>query len=182
MFKLGLKEPFFLWLTNIIPRSHFSDGKLRAKLLSLAGVKIEKSLRIFDQIDIRPIGGASRIRIGNGTFINSQVRFCAEAGTTISIGKRVEIGPQCSFETRTHSVNLIGGHRTGKNKSILIEDNVWLAARVTVLPGVTIGQGSVVAAGAVVTRDVSPYTLVGGVPAKFIKTVESLPQELRRCD
>lgn len=169
--KSGIREPLFLWLANALPRSHFADVKLRAKMLSLAGVKVENNLRIFEAVEIRPIGGAGRIKIGNGTFINSGVRFSAEGNATITIGKRVEIGPRCSFETRTHSVDLIDGHRTGENKSIVIEDNVWLGANVVVLPGITIGQGSVVAAGAVVHRDVAPFTVVGGVPAKYIKAV-----------
>jgi len=97
------------------------------------------------------------------------VRFCAEPNTTITIGKRVAIGPRCSFETQNHSVDLIDGRRTGENKSIVIEDNVWLCAGVIVLPGVTIGKGSVVAAGAVVNRDVPPYTLVGGFQPNLLK-------------
>lgn len=54
---------------------------------------------------------------------------------------------------------------------IVIESNVWIGAGATILPGVTIGENSVVAAGAVVTKDVPPNTIVGGVPAKFIKNV-----------
>ena len=171
--KLGLREPFFLWIANnFLPRTHQSDSKYRAKALALAGMKIEKNLRIFGPVEIRPIGGANKISIGNGTFINSGVRFTAEGSATISIGKRVEIGPRCCFETRTHSINIIDGHRTGKNEPIVLEDNVWLGAGVLVLPGITIGKGSVVGAGAVVTKDVAPYTVVAGVPAKFIKNVE----------
>ena len=52
---------------------------------------------------------------------------------------------------------------------VIIEDDVWIGARVTILPGCRICKGSVIAAGAVVTRDVPPYTIVGGVPARFIK-------------
>lgn len=54
-------------------------------------------------------------------------------------------------------------------KPIRIEDKVWFGANVTICPGVTIGEGAIVAAGAVVTKDVAPRTIVGGVPAKFIK-------------
>jgi len=171
-FKLGLREPFFLWLANSLPRSHIADLKWRARALSLCGVQVENNLRIFDPVEIRPIGGASRIRIGNGTFINSGVRFACDPPATIAIGRSVEIGPRCSFETRTHSVDFFDSRRTGRNESIVVEDRVWIAANVVILPGVRIGEGSVVAAGAVVTKDVPPYTVVGGVPAKFIKTVE----------
>ena len=57
----------------------------------------------------------------------------------------------------------------GQAKPIIIEDDVWMATRTMVLKGVTIGKGAVVAAGAVVTKDVEPYTMVAGVPAKFIR-------------
>ncbi|MBV4357845.1 hypothetical protein KTO63_11845 [Parasegetibacter sp. MAH-26] len=56
-----------------------------------------------------------------------------------------------------------------KKAPITIEDGAWIGSRVTILPGVTIGEKSIIAAGAVVTKDVEPYTLVGGVPAKIIK-------------
>lgn len=174
MLNLGLREPFFLWVANSLPSNLAIDAQWRARLLALAGVQLEKNLRIFAPVEIKPSGAACRIWIGNGTFINSGVRFCAEPPATITIGKRVEIGPRCSFETRTHSVNLIDGKRTGENRSIVVEDNVWIAANAVILPGVTIGKGSVIAAGAVVNRDVEPYTVVGGVPARKIKDVENL--------
>ena len=62
----------------------------------------------------------------------------------------------------------------GKSKPIIIEDDAWLATRCMVLKGVTIGKGAVVAAGAVVTKDVPPYTMVAGVPAKAIKKINTL--------
>jgi len=62
---------------------------------------------------------------------------------------------------------------------VVIEDDVWLSARVIVLKGVTIGRGAVVAAGAVVTKDVAPHTLVGGVPAKLIRSLEPRSLEPR---
>jgi maltose O-acetyltransferase len=158
---LGLREPFFLWVANSLPSNLAIDAQWRARLLALAGVQLEKNLRIFAPVEIKPSGAACRIWIGNGTFINSGVRFCAEPPATITIGKRVEIGPRCSFETRTHSVNLIDGKRTGENRSIVVEDNVWIAANAVILPGV-------------VNRDVEPYTVVGGVPARKIKDVENL--------
>ncbi|NES84605.1 MAG: acyltransferase [Moorea sp. SIO2B7] len=166
------KESFFLWWANSLPRSHRSDRKLRAYLLAKAGVKISSRV-VWDSLEIRPIGAASRIEIGDGCFINSGVRFECAPDVTIKIGNRVQIGSRCSFETMNHSVVLLEKNkRGGFPESIVVEDDVWLAARVTVLPGVTIGKGSVVAAGAVVTKDVPPYTLVGGVPARMIRKIE----------
>ena len=62
------------------------------------------------------------------------------------------------------------------NKSVIVEEDVWIGARVTLLSGVTIGRGSIVAAGAVVTKDVPPYSIVGGVPAKIIKQKWTIDQ------
>jgi maltose O-acetyltransferase len=166
------RESFFLWWANALPRSHRSDRKLRAYLLKQAGVNISSRV-VWDGIEIRPLGAASRITIGKGCFINSGVRFECAPEVTITIGDRVQIGSRCSFETMNHSVNLLEkNQRGGFPKSIVVEDDVWLAASVKVLPGVTIGRGSVVASGAVVTKDVAPFTLVGGVPAKVIRQLE----------
>jgi maltose O-acetyltransferase len=158
------RESFYLWLANNLPRSHRSDRRLRPFIL------------VWDRIEIRPIGAASRIEIGKGCFINSGVRFECAPEVTIKIGDRVQIGSRCSFETMNHSVVLLEKNkRGGFPASIVVGDDVWLAARVTVLPGVTIGKGSVVAAGAVVTKDVPPFTLVGGIPAKKIREIK--PEE-----
>lgn len=55
--KLGLREPLFIWMANSLPRTHISDLKLRAKMLTLAGVRVEKNLRILEKVEIQPIGG-----------------------------------------------------------------------------------------------------------------------------
>jgi maltose O-acetyltransferase len=174
------RESFLLWLANNLPRSHRSDRRLRSFLLRKAGVNITDAV-VWHGIQIRPIGAASRIEIGKGCFINSEVRFECAPEVTIKIGARVQVGSRCSFETMNHSVVLLEKNkRGGFPASIVIEDDVWLAARVTILPGVTIGKGSVVAAGAVVTKDVPPFTLVGGVPAKKIKEIK--PEEPRELE
>ena len=173
-----LKESFFLKLANSLPRSHRSDRRLRPYLLAKAGVDISDST-VWNAIEIRPIGAASRITIGQGCFINSGVRFECAPEVTIKIGNRVQIGSRCSFETMNHSIVLLEKNkRGGFPKSIVIEDDVWLAARVIVLPGVRIGRGSVVAAGAVVAKDVPPFTLVGGVPARKIREIDKSNRSL----
>jgi acetyltransferase-like isoleucine patch superfamily enzyme len=92
------------------------------------------------------------------------------ASAPITIGNRVGIGHHVVIITDSHRLGDASqrlGERLGRPVSI--EDGVWIAARVTVLPGVTIGRGSVVAAGAVVTRDVPPNCLVAGVPARVLR-------------
>ncbi|MCX8534230.1 sugar O-acetyltransferase [Chryseobacterium luquanense] len=114
------------------------------------------------------INYGKHINIGKNVFINFDCTFLALGGITIE--DDVLIGPKVSLITENHPLNpkdrkgLIG-------KPILIKKNVWIGANATILPGVTIGENSVVAAGAVVSKDVPNNTVVGGVPAKFIKTI-----------
>lgn len=166
------RESFFLWLANHLPRLHTADA-LRALLLRLAGMKVAYPAHIWSPVEVRPIGAASRIYIGRDTFINSHVRFAARAPGGIRIGERVMIGPGCYFETANHALTTDeSGRRITLPRPIVVESDVWLGARVTVLPGVHIGRGSVVAAGAVVADDVEPYTLVGGVPARLLRRLK----------
>jgi maltose O-acetyltransferase len=90
--------------------------------------------------------------------------------TEVRIGRNVAIGNYVLImDSDFHAVN---DHReSGKSAPVIIEDDAWIAARVTILKGVRIGKGAVIAAGAVVTKDVSPRTLVGGVPARVLRTL-----------
>lgn len=165
-------ESFFLMLANHLPRTHSAD-RARARLLGLAGIEIDPSAVIWAPFEIRPIGVASSIKIGRRTFLNSGARLACPTPARIEIGEHVMIGPRCLFETMNHSlVHAEDGSRHGPAKSIFVEDYCWIGARVTILPGVRIGKGSVVAAGAVVTEDVPPYVVAGGVPARVIKKIE----------
>jgi acetyltransferase-like isoleucine patch superfamily enzyme len=90
----------------------------------------------------------------------------------IEIGSNVMMGPRVTLLAETH--NYGDTHRTMKSQgvsrsTILIEDNCWIGAGAQVLPGVTIGRGSVVGSGAVITRDVAPYSIVAGVPARLVR-------------
>lgn len=86
---------------------------------------------------------------------------------TITIGTKVAISREAFLCTASHDVGIPS--RPLITAPIKICDGVWIGARAIIMPGVTIGEGAVVAAGAVVTRDVAPWTIVGGCPAKFIK-------------
>jgi len=85
---------------------------------------------------------------------------------TILIGKNVNVSSQVMIFTMEHDPQ--DPLFTNRTAQVTIEDYVWLSTRSIILPGVTVGKGAVVAAGAVVTRDVAPYTIVGGIPAKKI--------------
>jgi galactoside O-acetyltransferase len=112
------------------------------------------------------------IEIGDRVSLNANVYLNASGGGRIVVGHDVLVGPNAVFRTSDH-VTLDPerpireqGHAAGV---IILEEDVWIAANVTVVGGVRIGRGAVVAAGAVVTADVEPYSVVGGVPARLIK-------------
>jgi acetyltransferase-like isoleucine patch superfamily enzyme len=105
-----------------------------------------------------------KLFIGNNVHINRGCFFDARAG--ITIGNNVSISHGVSLVTGSHRVNSTSFE--GIFLPIKINDFVWLGINSIVLRGVTIGEGAVVAAGAVVTKDVEPYTVVGGIPAKKI--------------
>lgn len=111
------------------------------------------------------------ISIGDNVFINHHTEINA-ASAPITVRNNVRIGQYCCFLTTNHNFdrrNKLIIEQGIYGEPITIHDDCWIAAHVTILPGVTIGKGSVVAAGAVVTKDVPAYTIVGGVPAKILK-------------
>jgi acetyltransferase-like isoleucine patch superfamily enzyme len=108
------------------------------------------------------------ISIGKNVFINHACTFLDMGGITIE--DSVLIGPKVNLITENHPLNP-DDRKSLICKPIVIKRNAWIGAAVTILPGVTIGENAVVAAGAVVATDVLPNTIVGGVPAKFIKNI-----------
>jgi acetyltransferase-like isoleucine patch superfamily enzyme len=116
------------------------------------------------------INYGKNISIGKNVFINFDCTFLALGGITIE--DDVLIGPKVSLITENHPLN--PQERKGLvGKSIHIKNNAWIGANATILPGVTIGENAVVAAGAVVSKDVPDNSIVGGIPAKFIKDINS---------
>lgn len=105
------------------------------------------------------------ISIGDNTVINTRCHLDGRGGELI-IGKNVDIAQETNIWTAEHDVN--DDYHVGIGASVVIDDYVWLASRVTVLPGVHIGRGAVVACGAIVTKDVPSMNIVAGVPAKPI--------------
>lgn len=106
------------------------------------------------------------ITIGKNVFINHACSFLDMGGITIE--DNVLIGPKVNLITENHPLNP-NDRKSLICNPIVIKRNAWIGAAATILPGVIIGENAVVAAGAVVTTDVMPNTIVGGVPAKFIK-------------
>ena len=108
---------------------------------------------------------AKHLSIGLNSVINARCRIDNRGG--IVIGSNVSISQEVIVLTGDHDVN--AADFAGRNAGVKIEDYVWIGTRATILPGVTIGKGALVAAGAIVTKDVIPYAIVAGVPAKIIK-------------
>ncbi|KAD3632974.1 sugar O-acetyltransferase [Arthrobacter yangruifuii] len=126
-----------------------------------------------EDTEIRPplfVDYGKYLSVGSRTFINFNLTALDVAA--ISIGDDVQIGPNVQLLTPTHPVE--PGPRRDKLEAarpISIGNNVWLGGGATILPGITVGENSVVGAGAVVTRDVPPNTVVVGNPAKPVRTV-----------
>lgn len=104
------------------------------------------------------------LRIGKHCRINRNC--CLDARGSLSIGDNVSISPEVAILTMQHFYN--DPTFADDFRPVVIEDHVWIGARAMIMPGVTVGRGAVVAAGAVVTKDVAPRGIVGGVPAKPI--------------
>lgn len=123
------------------------------------------------------IKGLWNLSVGDGTSIpKGSTFYCTNAPLTI--GRKVIFGPNPTIITGDHRFDIVGKYIAdvsdadkgpGYDAPVVIEDDVWCGANVTILKGVTIGRGSVVAAGAVVTKSCEPYSIIGGVPAKLIK-------------
>jgi acetyltransferase-like isoleucine patch superfamily enzyme len=107
-------------------------------------------------------------QIGKNVFINHACSFLDIGGITIE--DDVLIGPKVNLITESHPLNP-AERKTLLVKPIVIKQNAWIGAGATILPGVTVGKNAVVAAGAVVSKDVLANTVVGGVPARFIKNI-----------
>jgi acetyltransferase-like isoleucine patch superfamily enzyme len=140
--------------------------QVRERLSEIIGSPINKSTRIFPPFYTN---FGQFITLGKNVFINHACSFVDMGGITIE--DDVLIGPRVNLLTENHSLDP-SDRQTLQLKSILIKRNAWIGAAATILPGVTIGENAVVAAGAVVSKDVPANTVVGGVPAKIIKTIQ----------
>jgi acetyltransferase-like isoleucine patch superfamily enzyme len=109
-------------------------------------------------------------KIGKNVFINHACSFLDMGGITIE--DHVLIGPKVNLITENHPIDP-AERRSLICEPIIIKRNAWIGAAATILPGVTIGENAVVAAGAVVSKDVAANTIVGGVPAKMIKMINN---------
>ncbi len=161
---------FVQCLVSLLP--HNALSRVRTKLYRLAGFQIGRGTLIMGSLKLSAGGPLARmLTIGTHCHLNSP--FYAELNAPIVIGNNVSIGHNVVFITTNHDTSN-PAYRAGQLSfdGIVLEDGAWIGACVTILPGVTIGKGSVVSAGALVTQSVPTNRLVGGVPARPVKTLE----------
>jgi acetyltransferase-like isoleucine patch superfamily enzyme len=153
--------------TPVLNRLTFADAdQIRAVFSDLIGKELDDG---FSLIPPFYTTGGENIRVGRDVFINQNCTMYDLGG--IDIGDDVMIGPNVSIITSGHPLEPALRRAFVTAKPIVIERNVWIAAGVTIIGGVTIGENAVVAAGSVVTRDVPPNTLAGGNPARVIRSI-----------
>jgi acetyltransferase-like isoleucine patch superfamily enzyme len=154
-------------ITARLNRLTYNDAdEVRALFSELIGQKVDESFLLIPPFYAT---GGDDTRIGRNVFINQNCTFYDLGG--LDIADDVMIGPNVSIITSGHPVEPSRRRAFTIAKPIVIERNVWIAAGATIIGGVTVGENSVVAAGSVVTRDVPPNTLVGGNPARFIRSI-----------
>jgi maltose O-acetyltransferase len=154
-------------LTNAVAGSHLCPPLARIALYRLLGLRLPLGTQIAPGVVFR----ANNVSFGPGTTVNYRCLFDDRAGVTI--GRRCGIGIDVAFITSNHDMS-DPQCRAGRGSltPIVVGDGVWIGSRATVLAGVTIGDGAVIAAGAIVTSDVPAHTLVGGVPARPLRSLD----------
>ncbi|KIC90499.1 DapH/DapD/GlmU-related protein [Flavihumibacter sp. ZG627] len=172
---IRMDDPQFHFVDEIVSRTlKLSVGlnastdinQSRERLSDIIGSPIDNSTTVFVPFFTN---FGKFIKIGKHVFINHACSFLDMGGITLE--DHVLIGPKVNLITENHPLES-KERRSLISKPILIKRNAWIGAAATILPGVTIGENAVVAAGAVVTSDVPDNTVVGGVPAKILKHLE----------
>jgi maltose O-acetyltransferase len=145
--------------------------RVRVQVMRMAGFRIGRGTMFWGMPTIVGTSNViAKLSIGEGCWIN--IGCYLELGDEIIIGNDVSFGPETMILTSSHDTGAGTPERRAVEvtcKPVIIKDGAWLGARCTILPGVTVGEGAIVAAGAVVHRDVAPNTLVAGVPARVVK-------------
>ncbi len=162
LFKIGFTTARFRYLHRCVGKG--TTVEPGTKIINSANVRIGEDCLLKEGIYIRA-GHEGQITIGNRAAINA---FCKIFGHgSVEIGEDTQLGPGALVTTTDHNYD---NALEVRFKPVVIGKAVWIGANVTVLPGVTIGDHSVIGAGAVVTKDIPPYSVAVGIPAKVIRT------------
>lgn len=152
-------------ITFRLNSAYHDPDRTRALLSELFGYEVPASLRVFPPF-YTDFG--KNIHIGENVFINACCHFQDHGG--VYIGDGCQIGHNVVFATLNHGIAPQDRQNTYP-APVVLGRNVWVGSNSTILQGVTIGDNAIIAAGAVVTKDVPADTVVGGVPARFIKRI-----------
>jgi acetyltransferase-like isoleucine patch superfamily enzyme len=154
-------------ITAALNRLTFDDAdEIRALFSELIGKKVDESFLLIPPFYT---AAGNEIRVGHNVFVNQNCTFYDLGG--LDIADDVMIGPNVSIITTSHPIAPSQRRAFTIGRPIVIEKGVWIATGATIIGGVTVGENSVVAAGSVVTRDVPANTLVGGNPARVIRSI-----------
>lgn len=165
LFMLALSQDAIRICADINSTYHTPD-EITALFAELTGRAVPEGFGLFPPFNA---DCGKNIHLGKDVFINSGCKFQDQGG--IYIGDRALIGHNVVLATLNHPLD--PNHRAGLEPApIHLEEDVWIGSGAIVLPGVRLGRGCVVAAGAVVNKDVPPMTVVGGIPAKPLKRIE----------
>jgi len=151
----GFVQLMGLWV------GYIPSQTIRNAIYRLMGLKMGKGSTIYSQAEIR---GSHKIVIGENTIIGNRAILDGRGG--LEIGSNVNLSTGVWIWTVDH--NKDDPFFESRHHKVVIKDYAWISCRTVILPGVVIGEGAVVCAGAVVTKDVEPYTVAAGIPAKKI--------------
>lgn len=158
-------------ITAELNNTYHTPEEIRGLMKRLTGKPVDETFSMFPPFYT---DCGKNITIGKRVFINGGCKFQDQGG--ITIGDGALIGHNVVLATLNHDLSP-EKRSTLYPGPIVIGKNVWVCSNATILPGVTIGDGAIIAAGAVVAGDVRENTIVGGVPAKFIKNIDNLKEE-----
>lgn len=162
---------FFIdWLLAWLPLPQTRCFGIRRALLRWAGITLADPVWVCGGCRFY---GRGDVSVGARTWLSPDTAFHTRRQAPITIGTDCDIGPGCLILTGSHE---IGERRARAGQTtvapVTIGDGCWIGARSTILAGVSIGNGSVIAAGSVVTGDIAENSLVGGVPARLIRSLD----------
>lgn len=166
----GLRYLLYYGVLTHLPRSYAVGGSVGSRLRrAVAGPLLAQ---VGSDVNIETgavFGSGGEVVLGD----RSGLGVDAEIHGPVTIGDDVMMGPRCTILTRNHRIGDVTVPMNQQGfadyQPVVVEDDVWIGANVTIMPGVRIGTGSVLAAGAVVAHDVPPFSIVGGVPAKVLR-------------
>lgn len=152
-------------ITSTLNSIPYDEVKVKSLFNQLFGYELDETVEIWQPFYT---DYGKKTKFGKNVFVNHDCSFMDRGG--ITIGNNTKIGPKVCLITENHHTQP-DKRRFLKSEPITIGENVWIGANATILANTKIGDNSIIAAGAVVTKDIPPNTIVAGVPAKVIKKI-----------